>query len=131
MKKSLIVGLLLSLLFSFNVQAQNLEVATLEIGTTVEDRSIVNPDSTFSSSVGDLFCFTRITGAEDTTQVSHVWYYDNEEMARTELDVRSADWRTWSSKTILPKWVGSWRVVIEDADGNSLAEQSFEIVDDN
>lgn len=131
MKKSLIAGLLLALFLSYDVQAQNIEVATLEIGTTVEDRNIVNPDTSFSSSVGNLFCFTRITGAEDTTQVSHVWYYDDEEMARTELDVRSSDWRTWSSKNILPTWVGSWRVVIEDAGGNSLAEQTFEIVDDN
>lgn len=131
MKKSLIAGLLLALFLSYDVQAQNIEVATLEIGTTVEDRNIVNPDTSFSSSVGNLFCFTRITGAEDTTQVSHVWYYDDEEMARTELDVRSSDWRTWSSKNILPTWVGSWRVVIEDAGGNSLTEQTFEIVDDN
>lgn len=131
MKKSLIAGLLLALFLSYDVQAQNIEVTTLEIGTTVEDRNIVNPDTSFSSSVGNLFCFTRITGAEDTTQVSHVWYYDDEEMARTELDVRSSDWRTWSSKNILPTWVGSWRVVIEDAGGNSLAEQTFEIVDDN
>lgn len=131
MKKSLIAGLLLALFLSYDVQAQNIEVATLEIGTTVEDRNIVNPDTSFSSSVGNLFCFTRITGAEDTTQVSHVWYYDDEEMARTELNVRSSDWRTWSSKNILPTWVGSWRVVIEDASGNSLAEQTFEIVDDN
>lgn len=116
-----------TLLFCTSLQAQSLEVAGLEIGTSVEDRKIVQPDSSFEASIGSLFCFTRITGAQDTTQIHHVWYYDDEEMARTTLDVRSEDWRTWSSKTILPEWIGDWRVVIEDADGEELASQQFEI----
>lgn len=126
----LILGTFL-FLCSGNLYAQTLEVADLEIGTNVEDRKIVQPDSTFEANVGSLFCFTRITGAQDTTEIHHVWYHDEEEMARTTLEVRSEDWRTWSSKTILPEWAGPWRVVIEDADGQELASQSFEITEND
>lgn len=131
MKKSIFTLLLLALFLSYDLQAQNIEVTTIEIGTNVEERQIVNSDTTFSSSVGSLYCFTRVTGAEDTTQVHHVWYYENEEMARTTLDIRSPDWRTWSSKTILENWVGPWRVAIEDNNGNTLAEKQFQIEEDN
>jgi len=72
-------------------------------------------------------CFTRIVGAEEPTKVSHVWFYGDEEMARVELAVNSASWRTWSSKKILESWMGSWRVEVQTGDGTVLESAELTI----
>jgi hypothetical protein len=61
------------------------------------------------------------------SSVTHVWYYENEEMARVELPVRSPNWRTWSSKSILPAWSGQWKVDILDPNDEVLVSESFTI----
>lgn len=104
---------------------QQLELNTIQFGTDVENRELVGADSTFSIDVGTVFCYTHLTGAQDTTEIAHVWYYQDEEKARVPLSVRSSDWRTWSSKKILPSWAGEWTVRVEDAEGNVLGSSSF------
>jgi hypothetical protein len=84
-------------------------------------------DTTFAADVGNVYCFTHVEGAKDTTQIAHVWYYKEQEKARINLNVQSNDWRTWSSKTILKNWVGHWRVMVEDSQGNVLATKNFVI----
>jgi hypothetical protein len=74
-----------------------------------------------------LYCFTRITGATDDTQVTHVWYYGDVERARITLDVRSSSYRTHSSKKIQAFETGKWRVDILDAAGNVLKSVPFSI----
>ena len=49
-------------------------------------------------------------------------------MARVVLPVRSADWRTWTSKRILPQWTGRWKVEILDSDENLLQTITFTVV---
>mgnify|MGYP002761106196 CR=1 FL=1 len=108
-------------------QAQNIGVTQFQFATSVENRTPVAVDTTFAPSVGTVYCFTQIRGAADTTQISHVWYYKDQEKARIPLDVSSDDWRTWSSKKILNSWTGRWRVMIEDAEGRVLASTTFTI----
>ncbi len=96
------------------------------------DRETRAPDGAaeaFPADVGRLWCFTRVTGAVDSTAVTHVWYHGGEVMARVELPVRSADWRTWSSKTILPGWTGDWEVKALDPDGVVLAAYPFRVTE--
>ena len=127
MKKLTLTSILVLFLVTGTLYAQNLSVETIEIGTAVENREIVGADSSFAPTVENLFCFTKINGAQDTTEVYHVWFYKDEEKARTPLTIRSSSWRTWSSKTILESWTGPWRVAIEDQNGNVLAEKSFTV----
>ena len=63
---------------------------------------------TFEPDVGQVICFTRIVGATVPTQIIHAWYYEGETMAKVPLDVDSTDWRTYSSKNILPSWKGRY-----------------------
>jgi hypothetical protein len=107
--------------------APSLEVAVAAICQDVVDREPVDAGVSFSASVGTLYCFTKITGAQDATKISHVWYFGAEERARVELDVNSDNWRTWSSKIIQEHEIGSWRVDILDAAGTVLKELQFEI----
>lgn len=125
MKKPILLYCTL-LLFTVHLgQAQNLKITEIEFASSIENREPVGVDTTFAADIGNIFCYTHVKGAEDTTQVAHVWYYKEEEKARINLDVRSDDWRTWSSKTILKSWTGRWRVMVEDIEGNVLATKTF------
>jgi hypothetical protein len=106
--------------------APSLEVAVAAICQDVVDREPVDAGVSFAASVGTLYCFTKITGAQDPTKVTHVWYFGAEERARVELDVNSANWRTWSSKIIQEHEIGSWRVGVLDEAGTVLKELQFE-----
>ncbi len=127
MKKAILSFLLISIFIIGELNAQSLTLETIQFGTDVENRELVGTDITFTSDIGTVYCFTHITGAQDSTEIAHVWYYQNEEQARVNLQVGSSDWRTWSSKRILPSWVGDWDVRVEDAEGNVLGSSSFVI----
>lgn len=126
--KRLIPLIFFILLFGINtLSAQNIKISEIQIATSIENRQPVGVDTSFAADVGRVFCFTQVKGATDTTKISQIWYYKDQEKAQVELDVRSKNWRTWSSKTILESWTGPWRVMVVDANGNVLATTSFSI----
>ena len=114
-------------------EAPDLTVAVMAVGRDVDrtTRRIVAPADTFPADVGRLYCLTRISGAADTTSVTHVWVHAGTPLARVRLPVRSPDWRTWSSKRILPSWTGEWEVMVLDADGGVLARRTFHVLPEN
>lgn len=93
----------------------------------VVDRMPVDAGTVFTPDVGQVCFWTKLTGATDTTVVTHVWLYQGNEMFKVELPVRSGSWRTYSSKTILPTWVGDWEVQVRDAQGNILKAVNFKV----
>ena len=97
------------------------------IATTVENRLPQGAGEQFPATVGMLYCFTTVSGAEADTSITHTWYYQDKKMAQVVLSVRSAFWRTWSSKTILPEWKGDWKVAVTAEDGILLATIPFTI----
>ena len=119
----LLVAALLAV--SAPVSAAGLTVSEGVITTQVVDRAPVDAVEVFPASVGKLYCFTRVVGADEATTVTHVWYRGETEVARIQLPVKSADWRTWSSKTILPGWSGAWRVEVRDAENGLLQTIPF------
>lgn len=126
MKQILLTSIFILSLNPF-LQAQDISVEAFEFGTDVQDREIVNADTVFSSDVERIFCLTHVTGMEEESTLTHIWYLDNQEMASVELPVRSSDWRTWSSKTILPDWTGEWSVDVHDSEGNLLMSKSIQV----
>ena len=103
----------------------NVEVAA--ICKNIVDLKPVDSDFSFAATVGQLYCFTKITGAQSPTQVTHVWFFDGNERARVDLGVKSSSWRTYSSKIIQPHEIGKWRVEVEDFAGNVLKTLEFEV----
>jgi hypothetical protein len=87
----------------------------------------VESADTFPADVGRVICFTRVIGAAEPTTITHAWYHEGNTMAKVDLDVGSASWRTYSSKNVLPSWTGSWEVRVLDASGVVLASKSFTI----
>ncbi len=127
-KKSLLMSLFLLFFITItNAQEARLEVDEMVFCTAVENRQPVGVDTAFSNMVEQVYCFTKIYSIVDTTSISHVWYYNNVEMARVKLSVKAKPWRTWSSKRIVEEWQGKWRVEVESADGDILSSKEFTI----
>lgn len=122
----LLIAILLAGSFPATALA-SVTVADGVIATQVVDRTPVAVAEIFPPTVGTLYCYTRLVGAADATSVTHVWFRGDEEMARVELPVHSGNWRTWSSKQILPAWIGTWRVEVRDAGGKVLQILPFTI----
>ncbi len=110
------------------VMAQDsIAVAEAVIARDIIDREPINVGSSFDASVGSLYCFTRITGAMTPTQITHVWYFGDTERASIRLSVRSASWRTKSSKRIQAHEIGNWHVEVLGPDGEVLETVAFRI----
>ena len=107
--------------------AQELVVEQTVISVDVIDRKPVDPGNAFPASVGKLYCFTRVAGADSPSDVTHVWYYGDTERARITLAVNGNPWRTYSSKRLQPFEIGSWHVDILDAIGNTIETVKFDI----
>lgn len=120
---------ILIVLFSISLLCGS--VAALDVETTlctgVEDRMPVGEADTFMPNVERVYLWTKVTGVEGETAIRHVWLHEGREMADVELPVKGDPWRTYSYKTILPEWTGSWEVKIVGLDGNVITSVAFTI----
>lgn len=81
-----------------------------------------------ATSVGALYCFTRIAAPGGAaTMVRHVWYLNNEKAGEYTLPVKGERWRTYSRKVISRESVGEWRVEALDSGGNLLKSVKFRV----
>jgi hypothetical protein len=112
-----------------NQHALNLAVAEIGVGTGYdrETRLLEGEASIFPAGTPQLWCRTRITGAETPTTITHVWYHRDKTVARVDLHIGSKDWRTVSSKNLLPDWTGPWEVKILDEAGTLLESIRFTV----
>lgn len=117
----------LLLLVGWSARAAEVAVVEAALAAGVENRQPVGAATVFSANVGRVYAYTRLAGAAAEGAVTHVWYYAGEVKAQVKLTVGADDWRTWSSKTILPQWTGEWLVEVQGADGRVLASLSFRI----
>ncbi|MBW1731222.1 MAG: DUF2914 domain-containing protein [Deltaproteobacteria bacterium] len=137
MKRGQLICLVVALLFvSFVLSSQSvlaaesspLQVAEASICVDVVGLQCQGGDTTFSSHLGKLYCFTRIIGAQSPTQIFHVWYYKDKERARVPLQVNSPNWRTYSSKLIQSHEIGQWRVEVLGPDNKLIKSIYFQVV---
>jgi len=108
------------------VRAQ-LSVEESAIALDVIDRMPAGSDSTFVASVGRVYCWTLVAGAEGEVAIHHVWFHGDQEMADIELRIGGSPWRTWSNKAIMPEWTGAWRVEVRDSAGNVIETIRFTV----
>ena len=126
MKKLLILMIIAVVSVSF-AHAADLKVVDGTITSAIEDQMPIDKIESYRADFGKLYCFTRIVGAQGDTEVTHVWYFQDNELARVTLPVRSSDWRTYSSKRFLPQWAGEWSVVVLDGEQNEIATIPFRL----
>jgi hypothetical protein len=110
------------------MKAPAVEISRMAICTNIVDREPVEEGESFQVSVGRLYAFTQILGAKDFVEIEHIWYFNDVERARVTLPVRSASWRTYSSKMIQPFEIGDWRVDVVDPQGEVLKSMSFQVI---
>lgn len=122
---------LVMLVMALGALAQNEAGPSVELafGTDIdrETRELVGETTVFPAGIERITCLTRLKGLEAPTSVTHVWYRDGKTMARVDLNVASSNWRTWSSKRLLPDWTGHWEVKVLDSDGQVLGSAGFDV----
>jgi hypothetical protein len=124
---ALSIVLLLPAVTSLAQETAPLVVEEAAICRDVVDRQPVGAGDSFVASVDKLFCFTKITGAQGPTQISHAWYFGDTQRAKVTLSVKSSSWRTYSSKRIQPYEIGDWRVEVLGPGGKILTTLAFKI----
>ena len=108
-------------------ESERLEVTEGAVCLDVVDLECTGADTSFPANVGKLYCITKITGAKGAGKITHVWYYGHTERARIALDIRSASWRTYSSKIIQTHETGDWHIDVLGPEDEFLKVIQFEI----
>lgn len=103
------------------VPAQSAEgtVSRAQFTSAVLDREPVDEVTSIDSTTGKIFFFTELRNLEDTT-ITHRWTHAGEVKAEVTFKVRGSRWRVYSSKTLLPEWIGDWKVEVLAEDGTVL-----------
>ncbi len=91
----------------------------------IDHRNPVDTATHFPDSIKRVFCYTKLSITEKDTSISHVWYYNDTQMAIVDLAVNARSWRTWSSKRIVKEWTGTWRVDVISSTGNIICSNEF------
>lgn len=121
----------LALFLISNAVAQetgSIKVESAAVCENIVDREPGNTGTSFAVTVGKLFFFTKITGAENPVEIVHVWYFGDAERARVTLPVKENTWRTYSSKTLQAHEIGAWHVDVLGPTGEVLETVEFEVV---
>src|SRR5437763_883179 len=106
--------------------AAAVEVTEAVVAKTVVDRQPQDTGSTFPVDVGQVVCWTKVSGAGGTS-LHHVWFHGDTQVGDVELQVGGSPWRTWSKKSVPADWTGAWHVEVRDAAGAVLKRLDFTV----
>jgi hypothetical protein len=107
--------------------AAGLNVARMEIATSVENREPVGTAATFPATTEKVYCFVEIKDVPQDTSITFVWTLGADEMGKVTQQVKkSSRWRTWSSKTV-SGMKGDWKVDLQDDAGAVLKSATFKV----
>lgn len=130
----LIMGILIAVFVSFAITAPafsmdepGFTIKRMVISKDVVDREPVGIGDFFSAASEKIYCFLELTDIETDTQVTIVWFWSNQEMARVELPIQeSRRWRTYSSKKLVGL-KGNWRAELLDSSGIMHNQVNFTV----
>lgn len=100
--------------------------AEIQIGTGIENHEPTGVSDTFTSDAGQLVGWSRITGAQQPTEVRHVWKWNGNIVSTVPLSIQSPSYRTYSRKSIDGK-TGTWTLEVKDIDDRLLDSKSVEV----
>ncbi len=86
---------------------------------------VIMVDSISADSYDSISFFTELNGMTGET-VTHQWMFDDKVMFEKSFEVGGDRWRVWTSKTLLPDWIGTWTVKVLNEDGSVLERKSFD-----
>ena len=127
MKKIILALLVFALIVpATSFAATEPEISRAIFSTSLIEREPANDLETVPHGEKAIFFFTEILNA-NATSVTHLWTYNDIEIARVKLNIGSDNWRTWSSKQIWHLTPGEVKVQVLDADNMILAEKKLTI----
>lgn len=135
MKKLAITSciLLCSIIIGLNIpspavaQDKSFDVSRLVICIDIKNREPVGISDIFTSTTEKVYCFLEATNIVADTTASFVWYFEQKQMAKIDLSLKKGNhWRTYSSKK-LAKLKGTWKVEIQDEQGNIVKSINFKV----
>jgi hypothetical protein len=85
----------------------------------IADREPVDVVSEIDTSASQVYFFSELRGLQGQT-VRHRWERQGELMGEVSFEVRADRWRVYSSKKLLPGWIGTWTVSVVDESGRVL-----------
>jgi hypothetical protein len=91
----------------------------------IVDREPVDDLSQVPNSMQRVYFFSELRGLEGQI-VTHRWEYNGKVMAEVKFKVGGPRWRVYSSKNLLPEWLGKWTVVVTDQNDWPLKASIFE-----
>ena len=119
-------GLLLALALCVTGSAAAGEISRALFTTSIDNREPVTVvDSIDSGTDNSISFFTEVNNMSGET-VTHQWTHNDKVMFEKTFEVKSARWRVWTSKTLIPSWTGSWTVNVLDNERTILTSKSFE-----
>lgn len=116
--------LLATLAVSTSGYAGEVTRAMFTIG--VDNREpVIMVDSIDSSSYTSISFFTELQDLSGNN-ITHQWTFNGDVMFEKTFEVKGPRWRVWTSKTLIPSWIGTWTVNVLDDDRTVLSSKSFE-----
>jgi hypothetical protein len=92
--------------------------------TEISEREPVDDISFLGNDKNVIFFFTDLRNLEGQ-EIRHVWSFNGQPMGTVRFQVEGDRWRVWSSKQLLPDWLGEWNVSVLNADDEVMATESF------
>ena len=92
--------------------------------TGIKDHEPVDNITTLTNDHTQIYFFTDLKDLEGQT-VTDRWEYKGKVMAEVKFNVGGSRWRAYSSKMLLPSWLGEWKVSVVDANGLTLGASTF------
>lgn len=104
------------------------EVSRAIFTTDVINREPVDDLKQISTETGIVKFFTDLRDMSGH-KVIHRWEYGGKVISEIEYEVRGPRWRIWSSKNMMPDWVGMWTVSVVNTVGEVIDTRQFEYIE--
>ncbi|HEX7026986.1 MAG TPA: DUF2914 domain-containing protein [Gammaproteobacteria bacterium] len=92
--------------------------------SAVENHEPVDQLTDADTNMKTLLFFTELMDFQGET-VIHRWQYNGQNMAEVKFQVGGPRWRVWSSKNMMPEWVGTWTVSVVNGAGEVVASETL------
>ena len=107
---------------------QKSKVFSAVFTTAVAERSPVDQVLILTNKTDKIFFHTDLRHFEQQ-KIIHRWEYNGKAVSSKTFDVKGPRWRVYSSKTLLPDQLGTWRVVVTTDKDWPLKAVIFKYVD--
>lgn len=99
-------------------------VTRSQLTRDIKDLEPVDTVSALTNEQTRIVYFTEIHDMAGQT-VMHRWEFNGKVILEVPIKVGTSRWRVYSTKTLLPSWVGEWKVSVVDAAGGTLSVNTF------